>query len=606
MFQSFEVVTDPANGKPRLEALRAELKRRDLDGFLIPRADVHQGEYVAARDDRLAWLTGFTGSAGFAATLGDKAAIFVDGRYTIQAREQVDVGAFDHLSYPDPGLSGWLEENLQSGQKLGFDPWLHTLREKRQLEKLCKRAGAMLVAVDTNPLDAVWDDQPDGPSEPVELHPAELAGKPSSEKLMEIAGKLVKAGADACILTEPEAVAWTFNIRGHDLPHLPVALSFAIVHSDARAEIFIDAAKLGDDVRETLAGSADLFPVDAFENHLTALGKDGKAVLINPSRAASAIAMAITEAGGTLVEEGDPVEKLRAVKNEAEQQGSRAAHKRDGLAMIRFLAWLDREALSGGHDEISAARKLEELRTETGELRDISFDTISAFGPHAALPHYRVNSASNLEFEANAIYLVDSGAQYRDGTTDITRTIVFGMADADMRRTYTLVLKGHIAIDTVKFPKGTSGAQLDTLARYHLWQEGLDFDHGTGHGIGSYLSVHEGPQRISKLGSVALEPGMILSNEPGYYREGAFGIRLENLILVREADEVPGAERTLYDFETLTFTPFDRRLIDTALLSEDEIGWIDEYHATTREMFAGDLDDADRQWLEAATAPLER
>ena len=604
MFQTFDVKTDPANGPKRLKRLREELSRRGLDGFIVPRADSHQGEYVAARDDRLAWLTGFTGSAGFAATLGIKAAVFVDGRYTLQAKEQVDGSAFENLGYSDPGLTGWLEEHLGQGQLLGYDPWLHTLAERRRLEKVCARAGAELEPVETNPIDAIWDDQPPPPAEPVEIHPIELAGRRPEDKLTDISAALKKQGADACVLTEPEAIAWTFNIRGHDLPHLPVALSFAILYRGGKADLFIDAAKLSNEVTAHLEPHTEIHAPDRLQAKLHALGAAGKSVLLNPSRAASAIAHLITAGGGKLIEGSDPTERLKAVKNEAEQQGARAAHRRDGVAMIRFLAWLDREALSGGNDEISAAKKLEELRIETGGLRDISFDTISGFGEHAALPHYRVTTQSNLKFAPDHIYLVDSGAQYRDGTTDITRTIVLGEASDEMRRHYTLVLKGHIAIDTVKFPKGTSGAQLDTLARYHLWQAGLDFDHGTGHGIGSYLSVHEGPQRISKLGTVALEPGMILSNEPGYYREGAYGIRLENLVLVREADPVAGGERTLYGFETLSFTPFDRRLIDKNLLTADEIAWLDAYHAKTCGMFAGELDGADREWLEAATARL--
>ena len=604
MFQSFEVKSDPANGPKRLAKLREELSRRGLDGFIVPRADSHQGEYVAARDDRLAWLTGFTGSAGFAATLGSKAAVFVDGRYTLQAKEQVDGSAFEHLGYSDPGLAGWLEEHLSQGQLLGYDPWLHTLAERRRLEKVCTRKGAELEPVETNPIDAIWDDQPPAPTEPVEIHPIELAGRTPADKLADVSAALEKQGADACILTEPEAIAWTFNIRGHDLPHLPVALSFAILHRDGKADLFIDAAKLSNEVVTHLEPHAAIHAPDTFQAKLHGLGASQKTALLNPVRAASAIAHLITAGGGKLIEGPDPTERLKAVKNEAEREGARAAHRRDGVAMIRFLAWLDREALSGSHDEISAVRKLEELRTETGELRDISFDTISGFGEHAALPHYRVTTQSNLKFKENEIYLVDSGAQYRDGTTDITRTIVLGQPSDDMRRHYTLVLKGHIAIDTVKFPKGTSGAQLDTLARYHLWQAGLDFDHGTGHGIGSYLSVHEGPQRISKLGTVALEPGMILSNEPGYYREGAYGIRLENLVLVREADPVPGGERALYGFEVLSFTPFDLRLIDKSLLTTDEIAWLNAYHTRTQEMFSGELDAADREWLENATAAL--
>ena len=604
MFQTFDVRTDPANGPKRLALLRAELLRHGYDGFIVPRADAHQGEYVAACDERLAWLTGFTGSAGVAATLGGKSAVFVDGRYTLQAQAQVDAHAFEHLHLVEHGLYKWLEEHLLRGQWLAFDPWLHTLRERRQLEKVCARTGAELVAVETNPLDAVWADRPAPPMEPVEIHPIEFAGRENADKLADVCRVITREGADAAVLTEPEAICWTFNIRGHDLPHLPVPLAFAILHVAGKPEIFIASNKLSEEVRTYLEPLADLREVDALPARLHALGAGGKSVLLNPARAASAIAGLVIAGGGTLVEGADPTERLKAVKNDAEQAGARAAHRRDGLAMIRFLAWLDREALSGGHDEISAAKKLEALRIETGELRDLSFDSISGLGPNSALPHYRVTSATSLPFKAGEIYLIDSGGQYRDGTTDITRTVILGTPTPGMRRHYTLVLKGHIAVATVKFPKGTSGAQLDTLARYHLWQAGLDFDHGTGHGIGSYLSVHEGPQRISKLGTVALEPGMILSNEPGYYRTGEYGIRLENLVLVRKAKAVDGGEKDLLDFETLSFTPFDRRLIDTDLLTGAERAWLDAYHAQTHAMFAGDLDDADRAWLEQATAPL--
>ena len=604
MFQSFEVTTEPGNGPVRLAELRRELATRGLDGFLVPRADAHQGEYVAPGSERLAWLTGFTGSAGIAATLGDKAALFVDGRYTLQAADQVDGTAFEILHLVEHGLDRWLADTLTAGQRLGYDPWLHTLAGRRRLEKVAAKAGAELVAVDTNPLDAVWTDRPGPPTAAVEVHPPELAGRDVSDKLADIAEALADKEADAVVVTQPDALAWTFNIRGGDLPHVPVPLGFAVLNRQGKSDVFLDPAKLSNAVRAHLEAHANVHPPDAFPAHLAALGEGAARVMLPPNVGASAIHDIVTEAGGTVVEGADPTDLLKAIKNAAEQAGARAAHERDGIAVTRFLAWLDHEALSDTCDEITAARKLEALRVETGELREISFDTISGAGPNGAIVHYRVTEATNRAFTTGTLYLVDSGAQYRDGTTDITRTVALGTPSEDMRRAYTLVLKGHLAIGALRFPEGTTGAQIDALARQFLWQAGLDYDHGTGHGVGSYLNVHEGPASISKRGATALKAGMILSNEPGYYRAGAYGIRIENLVLVTEPEDLPGGDKPVLGFETLTLAPYDRRLIDTGLLLAHERDQVDAYHARVRAALAGNLDGDDRAWLEAATARL--
>ncbi len=603
-YQSFDVTSDPSNGPARLALLRAELDARGLDGFLVPRADEHQGEYVAPGSERLAWLTGFTGSAGIAATLGDKAALFVDGRYTIQAADQVDASAFEVLHLIEHGLDRWLGDNLAAGQKLGYDPWLHTLAGRRKLQKVAEKAGAELVAVEANPLDAVWSDRPGPPTAPVHIHPPELAGRDTVDKLTDIAEALAENDVDVSVITQPDALAWIFNIRGGDLPHVPVTLGFAVLGREGRPDVFLDPAKLSNEVRAHIETYATIHPRNAFGGHLAKLGERAARVLLSPQVGASAIHDAIVEAGGTIVEGAEPTDMLKAIKNEAEQAGARAAHERDGVAMVRFLAWLNREALSGGCDEIAAAQKLEALRAETGALRDISFDTISGVGPNGAIVHYRVTTATNRSFAPNTLYLVDSGAQYCDGTTDITRTVALGTPSADMRRAYTLVLKGHLAIGDLRFPDGTTGAQIDALARQFLWQAGLDYDHGTGHGVGSYLSVHEGPASISKRGATTLQPGMILSNEPGYYRTGAFGIRIENLVLIGEPEDVPGGDKQMLSFETLTLAPYDRRLIDTGVLSAHERDLVDAYHTRVRETLSDQLNDTDRAWLEAATAPL--
>ncbi len=604
MFQTFDEVSDPGLGAGRLRLLREELRGRGLDGFLVPRADQHQGEYVPPCAERLKWLTGFTGSAGMAVVLLDRAAIFVDGRYTLQVREQVDTAQFEPLHLIDYGWEKWLEEILGAGARLGYDPWLHTMAGLRKLERVAEATGAELVACPDNPVDAVWEDRPPAPLGEVTVHPESLAGRPAEAKFAEIRGALDKSRADATVLTQPDSIAWAFNIRGRDVSHNPAPLAFAVIPAQGRPTLIIAPGKLTEASRGYLGALADLSEPESFGAVLDRLGAARARVRLDPATTARWIAARLEAAGATIVKGDDPCALPKATKSAAEIAGARAAHRRDGVAMARFLYWLDWMAPSAEVDEIGAAQALEGFRAETSELRDISFDTISGAGPNGAIVHYRVTTATNRKLEPGTLYLVDSGGQYADGTTDITRTIAIGAPTPEMRRNFTLVLKGHIAIATARFPEGVSGAQLDTLARYALWQAGLDYDHGTGHGVGSYLNVHEGPQRIAKTGTVALKPGMIVSNEPGVYLTGAYGIRIENLVLVRESEEVPGGRKRLHSFETLTLAPIDRRLVEPGLMSEPEIAWLNGYHAQVLAEIGPQLDAGTLSWLEQATAPI--
>jgi Xaa-Pro aminopeptidase len=603
-FQSFEERGERAAGAPRLAALRGELKRRGLDGLIVPRADRYQNEYVPPCAERLAWLTGFTGSAGVAIVLDDRAAIFVDGRYLLQVREEVDGAAYsvEHLVEHPP--TAWIEENLRPGTKLGYASWLHTVEGTERLIKACEAAGGSLIAVHDNPLDACWSDRPPPPLGAVTLHDLRYAGEEATSKIARIRAEIGKHHADALIVSEPQSVSWLFNIRGHDVPHTPVVLAFAIVPMTGRPAIYVDGRKLNGDVRNRLSELAELRAPGDFEADLAALGREQRVVRLDPSLCPDAIDRLIAENGGKVWRGGDPIAPMKAVKNATEIAGARAAQQRDGAAVARFLAWFDREAPRGKLTEIDAIEALESFRRDTGLLKDISFPTIAGAGPHGAVVHYRVTRKTNRRIAPGELLLVDSGGQYEDGTTDITRTLAVGAPSADMRKNFTLVLKGHIAIARAVFPDGTTGAQLDPLARQFLWRDGLDFDHGTGHGVGSYLSVHEGPARISKLGTAPLKRGMILSNEPGYYRPGAYGIRTENLILVTEAEPVADAEKPLNAFATLTLAPIDRRLVEPALLTQEEAAWLDAYHARVRDTLAPLVDPQTRDWLTGACAPL--
>jgi Xaa-Pro aminopeptidase len=607
MFEAhFQTFDEPETGvalTARLSAFREELKRRKLTGFVVPRADQQQNEYVPPSDERLAWLTGFTGSAGLAVVLASEAALFVDGRYTLQAAKQVDGKAWAVESLVDPPPESWLSQHLKSGDRLGFDPWLHTSAAAERLAAACARAGAELVPVDTNPVDAIWAERPAPPLAQVCLHALRLAGEAAADKLARIQIEIDKLGTDALVLSDSHAVAWTFNIRGADVAHTPLPLSYALVPREGRPTIFIDHRKLSNATRDHLEQSADVREPDALTDELTALAQRGAGIALDSATAAEALSRLITDAGGKVVRGSDPVSLLKAVKNGTEIEGTRVAHRRDAVALARFLAFIDREAPTGRLTEIDAVEALETFRRDTGALKDVSFPTISGTGPHGAIVHYRVTRKSNRRIQVGDLLLIDSGAQYEDGTTDVTRTMAVGEPTAEMRDRFTRVLRGHIAIARAVFPDGTTGAQLDSFARQFLWQAGLDFEHGTGHGVGSYLSVHEGPARISKLGTTPLKRGMILSNEPGYYKTDGYGIRIENLELVVEAD-IEGAEKPMNRFETLTLAPIDRRLIDVSLLSSAEIDWLNAYHATVAREVGGQLDKATKAWLDQATAPI--
>jgi len=603
-FQSFESRADRGEAAPRIAALRAELKLRGLDGFVVPRADRFQNEYVPPSAERLAWLTGFTGSAGLAIVLADRAVLFVDGRYQVQAREEVDGAIFSLEHLVDNPPPAWIEANLRPGAQLGYSPWLHTIDGAERLAKAAAAARASLVAVEDNPVDAVWTDRPQPPLGAVVAHDLRYAGEDTAAKLERIRADMQKFSANRLVVSDPHAVSWLFNIRGSDIPHTPVVLAFATVSKEGRPALFVDLRKLGTEIRLHLEAIADIRPDAAFERDLAALGKEHRALRVDPASCPEAIARIVAGNSGEVLRGADPIAPLKAVKNSTEIAGARAAQLRDGAAVTRFLAWFDLQAPRGELTEIDAVEAVESFRRETGLLKDVSFPTIAGAGANGAIVHYRVTRKSNRRVAPGDLFLLDSGGQYEDGTTDITRTIAVGAPTDDMRRNFTLVLKGHIAIARAVFPDGTTGAQLDTLARQFLWQAGLDFDHGTGHGVGSYLSVHEGPTRISKLGSAPLKRGMILSNEPGYYRAGAYGIRIENLILVTEAAPVADAEKPLNAFETLTLAPIDRRLVEPALMTADETAWLDAYHARVRDTLAPLLDAPTRAWLIAATAPL--
>lgn len=603
-FQNFE---DPEIGvalTARLSAFREELLRRKLTGFAIPRADQQQNEYVPPSEERLAWLTGFTGSAGLAYVLIDRAALFVDGRYTLQAAKQVDGNAWSIESLIDPPPEHWLETHLKAGDRLGFDPWLHTSSAVERMQAACAKVGAELVAVDGNPIDAVWSERPAAPLGPVSVHGMEFSGESETSKLARINEELARLKADALVLSDSHAVAWTFNIRGADVSHTPLPLSYALLPKHGRPTIFIDGRKLSNSARDHLEQTAQVAEPAALAPMLRELAKTGATIALDSATAADALTRLIKEAGGKPLRGADPVALLKAVKNNAEIDGTRAAHRRDAVALARFLAFIDAEAPKGTLTEIDAVEALETFRRDTGALKDVSFPTISGTGPNGAIVHYRVTRKSNRRIQPGDLLLIDSGAQYQDGTTDVTRTIAVGKPSAEMRDRFTRVLRGHLAIARAVFPDGTTGAQLDTLARQFLWQAGIDFEHGTGHGVGSYLSVHEGPARISKLGTTPLKRGMILSNEPGYYKTDSYGIRIENLELVVEK-QIDGAEKPMNGFEALTLAPIDRRLIDVAMLSAEERSWLDAYHARVRDLVRPHLDGPTQLWLDAATAPLE-
>ncbi|MDE3238304.1 MAG: aminopeptidase P family protein [Paracoccaceae bacterium] len=601
MFQSFEVKSRPEQGPPRLSALRAQLLAEGLTGFIVPRADVHQGEYVAPHDERLAWLTGFTGSAGFCIVLPDAAGVFIDGRYRVQVKAQVALSHFTPVPWPEVTPGAWLKDKLIGGGVVGFDPWLHTADEIAKIEAALEGTGIALKPV-ANQVDAIWPDQPPPPCGRVIVHPLDVAGESSADKRARLAAGLRDAGQAAAVITLPDSISWLFNIRGSDVARNPVVHGFAILKADGAVTLFIDPAKLDDEVRAHIGADVALARPDAFAAALKTLTGP---VRVDRGMAPLAV-WHILDAAGIATSPGqDPCLLPKARKNAAELQGMREAHLRDGAAMVEFLCWLDANA-PGDLTEIDVVTALEGYRRATNSLREISFETICGSGPNGAIMHYRVTEETNRRLNPGELLVVDSGGQYPDGTTDITRTVALGAVADEARAAFTRVLQGMIAISRVRWPKGLSGRDLDGFARYHLWLAGQDFDHGTGHGVGAYLSVHEGPQRLSRINEVPFETGMILSNEPGYYREGAFGIRLENLIAVIEAATPPGGDehRAMLAFENLTWVPIDRRLVDRTILSQAERDWLDAYHAEVRAKIGPRVSDAARAWLDGATAPI--
>ncbi|MBS0479170.1 MAG: aminopeptidase P family protein [Proteobacteria bacterium] len=591
----------------RLAALREQLKRDRLDGFVVPLTDEHMSEYVGAYAQRLAWLTGFQGSAGTAVVLPAEAAMFVDGRYTLQVREQVDGGAYQFVEVPATSVADWLGAHAAQGGRIGYDPWLHTSEWVKAAEKALAAKGATLVAVDTNPVDAIWPDRPAPSDARLVVQPDELAGKSSAEKRAEIADWLAEHKADAVILSALDSIAWALNVRGADVERTPVALAYAIANADGTLDLFVAPEKMSEEVAAHLGNAVRVHDRNDFAHALTRYA--GKRVAADPERAVAAIFDALQKGGATVLALRDPVVLAKAIKNPAEAAGHRAASIRDGVALTRFLKWCEETLPTGTQTELTAAAKLQELREATGLLKDLSFDTISATGPHGAIPHYRVTEESSLPIKSGELYLVDSGGQYADGTTDVTRVVPVGEPSPEMRDRFTRVLQGHIALATAVFPEGTNGGQLDSFARRPLWEAGLDFAHGTGHGVGAYLAVHEGPQRIAKPNypgggpAEPLMPGMIVSNEPGYYKEGEYGIRIENLVLVERRD-IPGAEQAMLGFETLTYAPIERRLIEPALRSHAERAWLDAYHGRVLDVLGPHLTADERTWLLAKCATI--
>ncbi len=603
VFQSFEDLADGASGPARLAALRAALNARGLDGYVVPRADAHQNEYVPPGEERLAWLTGFTGSAGLLVVLKDRAALFVDGRYTLQAAAQVDTTAFEVVPLAELRPEVWIETHLSKNERLGFDPWRTTLDGRTRLARAAERAGATLLAAPDDPVAVLWTDRPAPPCAPIRLLDPALAGEETQSKLRRVREDMVKEGQDGLLLSDPHCTAWLFNIRGADVAHTPLPLAWCIVPREGKAWLFVEATKLPHAVAAALAPFAEILPETQLQRHLASFA-EGRTIRVDQATAPVALADIISAAGGTAQKGEDPITHLKAVKNPAEIAGMRAAHLRDGVALVRFLSWFEGEAPHGKLTEIEAVEALETFRRDTGVLSDVSFPTIAGAGENGAIVHYRVTTATNRALHPHELFLLDSGAQYPDGTTDVTRTMAVGAPSDDMRAHYTLVLKGHLALGAAVFPQGATGAQLDPLARQYLWAAGLDFAHGTGHGVGAGLSVHEGPARISQLGHVPLKAGMILSNEPGYYKTGAYGIRIENLILV-EPRTVEGAEKPCLGFETLTLAPYDRHLIDLSLLTPEERAMVDAYHLRVLREVGPLLDDkVAHHWLEQATAPL--
>lgn len=606
MFQSYTDEMSAGQTDERLADFRKVLKKNKLDGFLMQRADEFLNEYVPEYAERVAWLTGFTGSTAQAVILADKAALFVDGRYTLQARNELNAELYETCPIIDVKPYDWIKEHCKSGASIGFDPKIHSIASIEQLKKKLDKLDIKLVPVDSNPVDAIWEDQPLPPMTPVSVHPLKFAGIKPDEKIADVQQTLKDGGIDHTIITQADSIAWLLNVRGRDVAHTPLALSFLIMHAGKKPELFIDKDKLNATTKKHLDKYVRVQGIDNLEAQLTQLTKKKAKVQIDKNRSSYRFLMQLESEKCEIINKADPCTLPKAIKNQKEIEGARQAHERDGVAMCRFLAWLDANSETGEVDEITASKKLEQCRTETKALKEISFDTISGAGPNGAIIHYRVTESTNRKLKPGSLYLVDSGGQYQDGTTDITRTIAIGSPTKEMCTRFTQVLKGMINVSIARFPEGTKGSTLDILARLALWKAGVDYAHGTGHGVGSYLSVHEGPQGIHSVSTVKIQPGMIISNEPGYYKENKYGIRIENLILATEPEAIKSGEKDMMGFETLTLAPIDIRLIDASLLTDEELDWLNAYHTRVRKVISPHLNKDEKSWLKAATAAISR
>jgi Xaa-Pro aminopeptidase len=604
MRQTFDEATDRSFGPKHVPLIRKAMAEQGLDGFVVPHEDEHQNEYLPAANDRLAWATGFTGSAGAAVILKDKAAVFVDGRYTLQVRDQVDQAAFEIRDLVEGGVPAYLESAAAEGQVIGYDPRLHSPDALDRLKAAVRKAGAVLRPVSPNPLDTAWGQaRPPQPAAPVAPHPLQYSGEDSASKRHRLAEGLAAHGAEAAVITAPASIAWLFNVRGGDVIRSPLPIGQAILNADGSARLFLDPQKVTPDLPAWLGNEVRLETPGDLPQALTEL--KGKTVLVDPGQSSSWYFAALGSAGATVQRGEDPCVLPRACKNAVEIEGTKRAHARDGAALTRFLHWVATEGQVNPPDEIEAVSRLESFREETGALKDLSFDTIAGAASNGAIVHYRPTERLNKRAEKGSLLLIDSGAQYLDGTTDVTRTVAIGEPSTEMCERFTLVLKGHLALARVRFPAGTTGSALDALARMALWAHGLDYDHGTGHGVGSYLGVHEGPQRIAKQPNfVALRPGMIVSNEPGYYKEGGYGIRIETLQFVTEPTMIEGGERPMLGFETLPMAPIDRRLVVSSMLTAEERAQFDAYHARVLAVVGPQVPGDVRAWLETACAPL--
>lgn len=612
MFQTFDAPAPTASTRARLIVVRGLMDRIGIDALLVPRTDAHQGEYIPASAERLRWLTGFSGSAGLSIVTRSRALLVVDGRYVTQASNQVDTRLFEVVMASEAFESEaarWLGRYSRSGDTMGFDPWLHTIDQIDVMTRGLEKTGVKFKRTIRNVIDQAWGkERPPKPAGMIDCHDQRFAGAPSDEKIAAVQAELRTSGDSALLVSQSDNVSWLFNIRGSDVPHTPVVLAFAIVPAKGKPELFAPPDRLTEGARAQLERVAILVPpaeiATRLRHRVSAAAQSGTTLRIDTKTASYWFQKKCNSHAKSINRGTDPITALKAVKNETEIAGTRAAHRRDAVAMCRFLAWFDRMSAEEQLDEIVVVKRLEEFRAETGHLRDISFDSIVGSGPNGAIVHYRVTEATNRALKKDELLLVDSGGQYLDGTTDVTRTVVFGRPTLEMKRHFTLVLKGHIAIATARFPRGTRGLDLDPLARIALWQHGLDYDHGTGHGVGSFLSVHEGPQSISRRGLARLEPGMICSNEPGYYKPGHYGIRIESLCLVEAPRSIEGGERDMMSFETLTLVPIDTSLVEVAALSGAERKWLNDYHDRVHKMVGPELGPEDAHWLQRATRPI--